>query len=257
MANSDVSLTLKEAVAEVLQSLTGMDLEYAPELDRFQAITRTLNRALRAVALEHEWAFFASVEEAGNVVAGTSEVELNSKLRPRIVNDDAVRLVDSEGRVVRWAYFLPRDALHKYGAWQELRCAVTRTTITFSRPFHAGEAGLRIVVPVMREPRQIKLPETGQSFTTEQLMQLIDFDYPDLVIMRAAYFYAQTDPLMQPRVQTLEAQYKDMMYQLVERDERSTDTPYQNEVLIPMYGSLSGGYWPHEHQHPHANDVRF
>ena len=30
MANSDVSLTLKEAVAEVLQSLTGMDLEYAP-----------------------------------------------------------------------------------------------------------------------------------------------------------------------------------------------------------------------------------
>ena len=257
MANTEVSKTLREAVDEVLGLLTGTDLQYDPSQERFHSIARCLNRALRSVALENEWSYYASTEEVGLVTPGTKDVELAPRLRPRIINDDAVRLLNKDGVVIEWAYFLPRDALHKYGAWQELRCAVTRTTITFSRPFHAGEAGLRIVVPVMREPRQIKLPETGQSFTTEQLMQLIDFDYPDLVIMRAAYFYAQTDPLMQPRVQTLEAQYKDMMYQLIERDERSTDTPYQNEVLIPMYGSLSGGYWPHEHQHPHANDVRF
>ena len=255
MANSDVSLTLKEAVAEVLQSLTGMDLEYAPELDRFQAITRTLNRALRAVALEHEWAFYASVEEAGNAVAGTSEVELNSKLRPRIVNDDAVRLVDSEGRVVRWAYFLPRDALHKYGSWTDLRVAVTRTTLTFSRPFTTGEAGLRIQVPVMREPKMFRLPPNGQDVPRAILNQPIDFDYPDLVIAKACQLYAETDPLMQPRVQTLEAKYKDLMYQLIERDERATDSPYLNDFIVPVEGSLNYGRpMPWLHGHPHSDE---
>ena len=255
MANSDVSLTLQEAVAEVLQSLTGMDLEYAPELDRFQAITRTLNRALRAVALEHEWAFYASVEEAGNAVAGTSEVELNSKLRPRIVNDDAVRLVDSEGRVVRWAYFLPRDALHKYGSWTDLRVAVTRTTLTFSRPFTTGEAGLRIQVPVMREPKMFEVPEGNGEIPERVLNQPIDFDYPDLVMAKAMQLYAETDPVMQPRVQTLEAAYKDRMYQLVERDERFTDSPYLNDFFVPIQGSLDGvAQHPMMHGHPHSDE---
>ena len=182
MPNADVQLTLDDSVEEVLTLLTGLDLRYEPELDRYRAITRTLNRALRAVALEHEWAFYASVEEAGTAVAGTNEIELNSKLRPRIVNDDAVRLVDSEGRVVRWAYFLPRDALHKYGSWTDLRVAVTRTTLTFSRPFTTGEAGLRIQVPVKREPKMFRLPPNGQDVPRAILNQQIDFDYPDLVI---------------------------------------------------------------------------
>ena len=253
MANSDVSLTLQEAVAEVLQSLTGMDLEYAPELDRFQAITRTLNRALRAVALEHEWAFYASVEEAGNAVAGTSEVELNSKLRPRIVNDDAVRLVDSEGRVVRWAYFLPRDALHKYGSWTDLRVAVTRTTLTFSRPFTLGEAGLRIQVPVMREPKMFRLPPNGQDVPRAILNQQIDFDYPDLVIAKACQLYAETDPLMQPRVQTLENEWKNIFYALNERDDRNTDHPFLNEWNVPVQSDVNAGSYQDYH-HPHADE---
>ena len=36
MANRDVQMTLKDAVAEVLNFLTGLDLEYDPDQDRFQ-----------------------------------------------------------------------------------------------------------------------------------------------------------------------------------------------------------------------------
>lgn len=54
MQNAEVQMTLDEAVAEVLGQLTGLDLEYDPRLDRYRAITRQLNRATRANALEHE-----------------------------------------------------------------------------------------------------------------------------------------------------------------------------------------------------------
>jgi len=38
--SNEVRLTLDEAVAEVLGLLTGLDLTYEPELDRYRAITR-------------------------------------------------------------------------------------------------------------------------------------------------------------------------------------------------------------------------
>ena len=87
--------------------------------------------------------------------------------------------------------------------------------------------------------------------------QLVDFDYPDLVIARACYFYAQTDPILQPRVQTLEGDYKDLMYALTERDTRNTDTPFQNDWDIGIESSINGGNFGF-HNHPHADyDRRF
>ena len=46
--NPEVSMTLDEAVAEVLGLLTGLDLEYRPEHDRYQTVTRAINAALKA-----------------------------------------------------------------------------------------------------------------------------------------------------------------------------------------------------------------
>lgn len=243
MPNENTQLTLDEAVAEVMGLLSGLDLELVPEQDRYQAITRQINRAQRAVALDSEWSYFSSLENIGTANQGDRTVNLPSSLRPRIINDDAIRLVDPEtGRVAVWAYWLPRDALHKYtGA--ELKAAHTRTNIEFSRPFFYGEDGLEIHLPVMREPRQFVLPKQPED-PDEELVpvdpevraQLVDFDYPDLVVRRAAYYYAQTNPLWQPRVQTLEANYKELMYALQERDERNTDSPYQNEWSMGIEG---------------------
>ena len=104
-----------------------------------------------------------------------------------------------------------------------------------------------IEVPVMREPRLFKLPELPSNPndplpTIPQLVlsQELDFDYPDVVVLRAAFYYAQTDPLMQPRVQTLEAQYKDLMYQLIERDTRNTDAAYENPFILPIDNDIYG-----------------
>lgn len=255
MANADVQMTLDDAVDEVLGLLTGLDLDYDSSQDRYHSITRALNRAMRNVALEHEWSYYASTEEVGQVQPGVQDVELNSRLRPRIINDDAVRLVNAAGVAVRWAYILPRDSLHKYPSRVALWCSVTRSTITFSRPFLPSEAGLRIMVPVMREPRMFELPPSGQEITSDIRGQLIDFDYPDLVTARAAYIYAQTDPIYQPRVQTLEAQYKDIMYQLVERDERHTDSAYMNDFTVPIQNSHLGSTFPGmRHRHPHSDE---
>ena len=82
--------------------------------------------------------------------------------------------------------------------------------------------------------------------------QRLDFDNPDVVVARAAFYYAQFDPVLQPRVQTLEAQYKDLMYQLIERDESNTDSPYLNEVIVPVDNGLRP-YTTTGHLHPHAN----
>lgn len=255
MANKDVQMTLREAVDEVMTLLTGLDLSYDPSQDRFHAVTRCLNRALRQTALEHEWSYYSTTEDIGTVVTGQQSVDLTSRQRLRIVADDSIRLVNEAGTPMVWAYFLPRDALHKYAGRAGLWASITRSTITFSRPFNLWEAGLRILVPVMREPKMFEVPASGQEVPARILNQLVDFDYPDMVIARAAYVYAQSDPVLQPRVQTLEAQYKDIMYQLVERDDRHTDSTYINEFIVPIQNSINGSsYHATVHRHPHSDE---
>ena len=261
--NPDVAMTLDEAVGEVLSLLTGLDLSYSADLDRYRAVARALNRALRANALEQEWGYYSSTENIGTAYAGQLDAELRSTVRPRIVNDDAVRLVDADGRPLVWAYFLPRDAIHKYQSYRGLWCAVTRNTIRFSRPISDAEDGLDIEVPVMREPRTFEIPAMPEDPDTaytpvsaETRSQLLDFPYPDIITLRAAYLYAQTDPVMQPRVQTLEAQYKDLMYQVMERDERNTDSPYENEFSVPVVNGIDPQP-SHGTLHPHADARRY
>lgn len=257
--NPEIALTLDDAVAEVLGLLTGLDMAYDPDLDRYRAVVRQLNRALRANALEQEWGYYSSAEIVGTARCGTQELRLRSTVRPRIINDDAVRLLGPDGQPVAWAYFLPRDALHKYARRGGLWCAVTGNRLIFSRPFSGHESGLEVQVPVMRAPRMFRLPEpAGDGGSVPRVPQEIrdqevDFEYPDLIVTRAAYFYAQSDPVMQPRVQTLEAQYKDLMYQVMERDSRNTDSPYLNDFFVPVQGGLAPLVEP-AHGHPHADE---
>ena len=254
MANTDVQMTLEDSVAEVVSLLTGVDLTFRPNEDSFHVMTRCLNRAMRSVALEHEWSYFASEENVGIASTGVQDVELGSRIRLRKVRDDAVRLQTTDGVNVRWAYILPIDALHKYRSEPGLWCSVLRSTITFNRPFTKGENGLSIIVPVMREPRMFELPESGAEVPERVRRQLIDFDYPDLVLARAAFIYAQADPVLQPRVPALEDQYKDIMYQLVERDENHTDTPYMNDFFVPIENSIRGSSaLDFRHLHPHSD----
>lgn len=260
--NPETLMTLDDAVAEVLGLLTGLDLQYVPELDRYQAITRALNRALRAVALEREWAWYADLRSIGQTTAGVREMFLPATVRPRITGDDAVRLVDAYDAVRGWAYFLPRDAIHKYEGRNGLWVAALRNSLYFSRCFTRSEGGLDVRVPVMREPTMFRLPPMPEdsndpvpTVPDSIREQPVDFAYPDLVIARAAYFYAQTDPIMQPRVQTLEKDYKDLMYQLIERDERHTDSPYSNEFFVPIESGINPV--GHLHRHPHSDERRF
>ena len=262
--NANVDLTLDEAVGEVLGLLTGMELAYDPQFDRYRSITRFLNRALRQNALEHEWSYYSSTETVGIAQAGDKDFALRATIRPRIVGDDAVRLVDDDGNVVVWAYILPRDSLHKYnGRYNGLWASITRTTLSFSRPLSGGMAGLEIQVPVMREPRMFQIPAIPDDpndpmapIPQEIRDQTVDFDFPDVVILRAAYLYAQSDPIMQPRVQTLEAQYKDLMYQLIERDDRHTDSPFINDFFVPISNSVDGGGSGWYGLHPHGDERR-
>jgi hypothetical protein len=241
--NPETQLTLDDAVDEVLGMLTGLDLNYMPTSDRYRTITRQLNRALRQNALEHEWSYYSSTLALGYAVEGQQIYTFPSDRRPRIMDDDAIRLVDDLGVPRQWAYFLPRDALHKYynrtdGLW----CSVTRNAVSFSRPFFPGETGLEVILPVMREPLKFRLPEeASEDVDPDILTQLVDFSYPDIITARAAWLYAQTDPVMQPRVQTLEAQYKDIMYQAISRDKANTDTPYYNEFFVPVQNDIFGG----------------
>lgn len=258
--NPELNFTLDDAVMEVLGFLTGLDLNYRPELDRYRAVTRCLNRALRSTALEHEWSYYSSTTSVGPVVQGDTRVTMPNTIRPRVTGDDSVRLVDEDGRVQRWAYFLPRDALHKYGdRGYGLWCAVNKLELWFSRPFYDFEAGWDIQVPTMREPVMFVLPDAPEDPDDPVTPvdpairdQPVDFAYPDLVTLRAAYYYAQTDPVMQPRVQTLEAQYKDLMYQIIERDDRSTDSPFVNEFILPVHNSIDS--LSYHHSHPHADE---
>lgn len=254
-ANMSVALTLDDAVEEVLGLLTGLDLTYDPQYDRYRATARALNRALRSNALENEWSCYASVEDIGEIIPGVTEYSLRSSVRPRIIGDDAVRLVDDKGVARIWAYFLPRDADHKYSERPGVWATVTRSSLRFTRPINTP--GLRIHVPVMREPRMFELPKspgprdtsTGE-IPQEVREQLLDFDYPDVIVAKAAYYIAQSDPVLQPRVQTLEADAKNLMYALVERDVRHTDSPYVNDYAVPIstdiYGSDSSNWWGSE-----------
>lgn len=260
--NPQVTFTLDDAVQEVLGLLTGLDLNYVPEHDRYRAITRALNRALRANATEKEWSYYNDTWSLGAAVAGQVSATIPNTLRPRVTSDDAVRLVDAEGANRVWAYFLPLDSLHKYGDRAGgLWVAVRRDQLMFSRPLYEGEAGLDIQVPVMREPAMFVLPPMPEDELTpvtpvpaEVRDQPLDFPWPDAVVARAAFFYAQTDPIMQPRVQTLEMQYKDIMYQLIERDKRHTDSPYLNDFTVPVQNGLGGaGY---HGGHPHSDERR-
>lgn len=258
MSNPEVALTLDEAVAEVLGLLTGLDLQYLAESDRYYSIARAINRALRSNALEHEWSWYASTENVGVATEGASSVPLLATRRLRIINDDAVRLVNDKDEIMRWAYFLPRDALHKYQYRNALYVAQLPSSLLFSRPFFPQEAGLTIQAPVMREPTMIRLPvqpedPNAASVPVDPALRdtEIDFQYPDLIVLRAAFYYAQTDPVMQPRVQTLEAQYKDLMYQIIERDDRNTEAPEMNAWSLGISGSLRGETaYP---LHPHAD----
>ena len=261
--NPNVAMTLDEAVGEVLGILTGHDLMYKPEYDRYRVVTRLLNRALRGHALEAEWSYYSDLENVGTVHTGDREVALRSTIRVRGIGDDAVRLVDADGHAVVWAYLLPRDSLHKYGNRPGIWAAATRGILTFSRPLGSAFAGLEIHVPVMREPKMFELPPPPENpedppteVPDEVREQLIDYDYPDVIIARAAYLYAQTDPVMQPRVPTLEGAYKDMMYQLVERDTNHTDSPYLNEFFVPISNSIDGNGYGWGLIHPHSDERR-
>lgn len=252
--SKEVEMTLDMAVAEVSSLLNGIELTLDHNQERYRVIARFINHALRDVALELEWSYYSDYEIVGTAHEGLREVHLRKSLRPRVINDDAVRLVDGETKETRfYAYFLPRDSLGKHGSRPGLWVAAVRDTLSFSRYFNSAEAGLEIHVPVMREPRMFQVAVTeGPSpirlggpaafayLDDAVRSQKVDFDYPDLVVMRAAYLYAQTDPLMQPRVQTLEANYKDRMYSLKERDERSTDASYVNDFSMGIESSLNG-----------------
>jgi hypothetical protein len=248
MPNEDVALTLDEAVAEVMGLLTGLDLELVPELDRYQAITRQLNRALRAVALESEWSYYSSTENLGPVHAGDRSVVMRASVRPRIIGNDSCRLVNpATKQVIEWVAFVPRDSLYTY-AWQRgLWASHTGTRIDLSRPIFQNEDGWEFHIPVMREPSMFRLPPKPEDPNAEPeevpedvREQLVDFDFPDLVVRKAAYFYAQTNPTWQPRVQTLEANYKELLYPLVERDTRHTDAPPQNTWQLGIEGDATG-----------------
>lgn len=239
--NPDVSMTLEEAVLEVLAVLTGQTLTYDPDMDRFRAIAMHLNRALRSNALEQNWAYYSDVVTQDLTgMAGDQTFSITTDFRFRVINDDAVRFLQ-DGIPVAWAYFLPRDSLHKYRNRAGLWCSFTRNTLTLNRPLPELYDGLVMEIPVMREPVPFEIPsDPADTMDPAVLAQEVDFDFPDVVIARAAWLYAQTDPMMQPRVQTLEDQYKNLMYQLMERDSAFTDTPYQNEIIVPVQNSIYG-----------------
>jgi hypothetical protein len=237
--NPDVGMTLDDAVKDVLVLLTGQDLVYDSGYDRFRVITRHLNRALRGNALEHEWSYYSEVLNLGAVAEGDQFFDITTTYRFRVINDDAVRLVNDDGQPVAWAYILPRDALHKYARRDGWWASVTRNTLTFNRPMTANQDGLTVELPVMREPVNFQLPPDPETpLDPAVLTQLLDFPWPDLITARAAWLYAQTDPVMQPRVPALDDQRKDLMYQAIERDQAHTESPYINEFIVPVQNGI-------------------
>ena len=264
-------MTLDFAITELYNMLYGSAMTYVPNLDRFRAGTMALNRALRHNALEKEWSYYSSTLQLDVPQPGTTRVILPSTHRLRGVSDDSVRVVNDCGVPILWAYILPRESLHKYRERRGYWCSVTGMELNFSRPLPNIE-GLRLELPGMREPRQLLLPRKLESIEqlgaqqqdhwqptgppdynpsehdpardymeigpdaieSELRNQLIDFEFPDLILAKACHLMAQSDPVMQPRVQTLEEGYKDLMYNLSSRDDAITDSPYQNEFEVPV-----------------------
>ena len=244
-----VSMSLKDAVNEVHNILTGLDLTYEDRYDVFHATVRQINRSLRSVALEDEWAWYTEDADLGTTTEGQTEVDLMASYRPRVQQDDAVRLVNSDGHVVVWAYYLPRDSLNKYLYKPELRVAFVRNQIVFSRPIQLYESGLQIIVPAMREPRQTKIPDPGQRMTDAELNRALDFEYPDMIIAHAAWQISMSNPVYQPRAQTLEEGFKEYKYSLTERNTNHSDSPLRNN-FVPSYGDP---YLTTPHRHPHSD----
>ena len=75
---------------------------------------------------------------------------ITTDYRFRVISDDAVRVVNSDGLPVAWAYFLPRDALHKYRNRGGLWCSFTRNVLTLSRPLSAVAGTLDGIGPAIR-----------------------------------------------------------------------------------------------------------
>ena len=244
-----VQLSLQESVNEIHNILTGLDLTYEDRYDIFHATVRQVNRSLRQVALEDEWAWYVEEVDAGTTTVDMTEVELNSAYRPRVQQDDAVRLVNANGITVSWAYYLPRDSLNKQMHRPELRVAFTKNVIKFSRPLQLFESGLSIIVPAMREPKQTRLPEAGARLTPAELSRAIDAEYPDLIVAHAAWKMAMSNPLYQPRAQTLEEEFNDLKYALTERNTNHSDSPMRNN-FVPSYGDP---YLATPHVHPHSD----
>lgn len=244
-----VQLGLSEAVNEIHNILTGLDLQYEDRMDVFHATVRQVNRSLRQVALEDEWAWYVEEVDAGTSAEGMTEVELHSSYRPRVQQDDSVRLVNSDGITLYWAYYLPRDSLNKQMYRPELRVAFTKNVITFSRPLQRFESGLSIIVPAMREPKQTRIPESGQRLSTADLARAIDAEYPDLIVAHAAWKMAMSNPVYQPRSQTLEEEFNDLKYALTERNTNHSDSPMRN-TFVPSYGDP---YLAIPHGHPHSD----
>lgn len=259
--NSMLEMTLDDAVDEVLGSLNGLDLSYNPQMSQYYSVTRQINRALRLNATEVEWSYYSLHESVGIARAGDREVALRRSIRPRLNGDDSVQFVDKAGNTRFWAYFLPRDSISKYPNREGLWASVTGQRLVFSRALNAQEAGLDIRIPAMREPTIFELPKRPESpgdpvveVPTETREQLVDFSNPDLIILKASALVASFDPVQQPRVQTLEEQYKDLMYQLKERDEKNTDAPFLNEFFIPIQSDLYGAAHASTHGHPHSDE---
>jgi len=249
VANPELQLTLDEAVHEVLQRLNGLTQTWLPESDKYYSTVRFINQALRSVATEIEWSYYASTEEVGVAATGISTVPLRASIRPRINIDDSVRLCrPTDDYPMVWAHFLPREAIHKVPDRSQLWVAHEKSSLVFSRSFKRSEDGLKIMLPVMREPKLFRLPPRPEDpqetempeVPLETRQSLVDFEWPDLVVMRAMYFYAQADPQMQPRVQTIEANYSDLMYALRDRDQRNTDAPFMNPYFVPIENSIHG-----------------
>jgi hypothetical protein len=177
----------------------------------------------------------------------TLELTDDASKRVRQTSDDAVRMVDSEGEPLAWAYFIPRDALHKQRHQPGWWVSVVRNTLQFSAPLPYVEDQYWIKVPVMREPYRFVIPaspaDSGDplpEFDPDERAKAVDFHYPDIIVARAAYMYSLTDPVIQPRAQTLQAEYKDLMYQAIERDDRYTDSPLQNNFIVPVQNGIYG-----------------
>jgi hypothetical protein len=144
--NPQLTMSLEMAVGEVLNILTGLDLAYDPDYDRFRTIARALDRAQRANALEVEWSWYDGVISLGTSTEGQTSANVPTYARPRMTGDDAMRLVNENDQIVRWAYYLPRDAIHKYGHRDGLWVAINREILVFSRGLWSSEADLDIQI---------------------------------------------------------------------------------------------------------------